>query len=819
MSDIDSSSRKIIPEIDIDLETEPYFKEILECIDNFDVQQGREQIKKLLELVMKGFTHKAREVLLKTKIIKLVRELDIVGDAFEEDQNMSFDDALQKMLILLTQGLGIKGAAISYDAQLLEGVEFDEHEFPVGELKSSIILQTKGLKEQSVSYALDALKSRSSEKGEEELTRVVIGVDDENEVHYMIPLVIGEKFGALDLVLDEDVGVTDDLQKVVVEIERYLDTFVNRGRKKLIKDKLTTLLGNISRQKQVEEFPEVYRQYCALLSKMTGQKICLIYKDEVEEHGGKAFMVSSDEIHELNFEPDFFESHRIELLSKAGIKFEKDSKLHLRNLMDDSRGLFEEKVDNNQRIGLLIAIGDNGMNQEHQELLEVLGERLNDDILLRKSQTEAYVMGFGHTYAYLRMRGELDIEELRKEKPIFLAMCDVEGYTSWVETIQPEALGRIMDEYFHECEMLALHVGAFVDKFVGDEVIYAIPAKDASLAAAISIYLCKETQKLWKKVLEKEKTVSSYPKVACAVHYAEKALHGHFGRRRRDWTNMGSEINEAARTEGEAKGGQIYATKSAVESLIEIDPDEKAWGDYMQLGLSRVLRGKGVHLPIQYGEIISVDEYEANRHDQKSFFDRYEDVIRPFTLEETQNLPNGDYNLVATSSSEGEFLLMILEFDGKKLEVLIKKDDITPETYPVPIDVYKLLLQSDNEKGYSEGNLLRVKDGAFKMISHDCIEHLVRNTLKQLLEHNERTGLGILIKDLNAIPSGEYKILGSPEKKDDHYIYLVSRMGVTIEIPVPFDKFEGEIFNEGVLVYVQRTFKCKGGDPEWKGLV
>jgi adenylate cyclase len=145
--------------------------------------------------------------------------------------------------------------------------------------------------------------------------------------------------------------------------------------------------------------------------------------------------------------------------------------------------------------------------------------------------------------------------EVGKWREISILFSDIRGFTSLSETIAPDFLVRILNEYLGEMTDLIFERDGTLDKFIGDAVMafWGAPLDDADHARK-SVNTAVQMVRALDAFNERHRT-DGYPqlKIGIGVHTG-KAIVGNIGSNKRlDYTIIGDNVNLASRLEGLTK--------------------------------------------------------------------------------------------------------------------------------------------------------------------------------------------------------------------------------------------------------------------------
>ena len=175
---------------------------------------------------------------------------------------------------------------------------------------------------------------------------------------------------------------------------------------------------------------------------------------------------------------------------------------------------------------------------------------------------------------------DTDKVETYTRKKLTVFFSDIKEFTSLSDTLDPDLLAEIINEYLSEMTEIALHFGGTIDKFIGDAILifFGDPetegtALDAEKCVNMAIAMRKrvgELDEVWKK----EKGITQGLQVRTGISTGYCTV-GNFGSVQRvDYTVLGSPVNLAARLEAACGPQEILVspeTKSLVEKVFEFE--------------------------------------------------------------------------------------------------------------------------------------------------------------------------------------------------------------------------------------------------------
>jgi class 3 adenylate cyclase len=172
--------------------------------------------------------------------------------------------------------------------------------------------------------------------------------------------------------------------------------------------------------------------------------------------------------------------------------------------------------------------------------------------------------------------GEKDGSIHAERKKLSIFFSDIKDFTALTESMQPEEITTLLNEYLDEMSAIAIRNGGTVDKFIGDAIMvfFGDPetkgtAEDARACVRMAFEMQQRLAELnmkWRKAgLEQPLRVRMGINTGfCNV--------GNFGSQdRMDYTILGAEVNLAARLQSIAEPGRIvvsYETYALVQGAV-----------------------------------------------------------------------------------------------------------------------------------------------------------------------------------------------------------------------------------------------------------
>lgn len=173
--------------------------------------------------------------------------------------------------------------------------------------------------------------------------------------------------------------------------------------------------------------------------------------------------------------------------------------------------------------------------------------------------------------------GEFELKLGGEKRSIAVLFVDIRGFTPMSESLQPEEVVSILNEYLALTTASVLGNEGTLDKFIGDATMAVFNApfdlEDYVYKAILTALAIRDgSDKLAERLQEQFGKTISY---GIGVNFGE-AVVGNIGCEfRMDYTAIGDTVNTAARLESRAKAGEILISEAVyqeVESRITAEP-------------------------------------------------------------------------------------------------------------------------------------------------------------------------------------------------------------------------------------------------------
>lgn len=164
-----------------------------------------------------------------------------------------------------------------------------------------------------------------------------------------------------------------------------------------------------------------------------------------------------------------------------------------------------------------------------------------------------------------------ELTAISARRHIVVLFVDIRGFTTISESLAPEQVVEILNEYLSLVADAVAHWDGTLDKFIGDAAMAVFNApRDLDdyvfRAVCAAVELSRSADYLYDKYMKRYgKAVRFGVGINCG-----DAIVGNIGSKSRmDYTAIGDTVNTASRLEGSAKAGQILVSKSVWEQVAD----------------------------------------------------------------------------------------------------------------------------------------------------------------------------------------------------------------------------------------------------------
>jgi len=184
-----------------------------------------------------------------------------------------------------------------------------------------------------------------------------------------------------------------------------------------------------------------------------------------------------------------------------------------------------------------------------------------------------------------------------KRKNLTVFFSDIVNFTDLSDTLEPEKLAQIINNYLSEMTTIALECGGTIDKFIGDAIMvfFGDPEslgeeQDALNCIEMALRMRARVNELRKYWIRSGVKGGLDIRVGIATGFCTV---GNFGSSQRmDYTALGGPVNLSARLEGKAPKNEILISDDTL-NLVKGKVDTEYFDEITPKGFSRSIR---VHL-------------------------------------------------------------------------------------------------------------------------------------------------------------------------------------------------------------------------------
>jgi len=228
------------------------------------------------------------------------------------------------------------------------------------------------------------------------------------------------------------------------------------------------------------------------------------------------------------------------------------------------------------------------------------------------------------------MRGEAEAKIEYKRKKLTIFFSDIQGFTELSETLIPDDLAFLLNDYLSHMTEIAKQYEATVDKFMGDAILifFGDPnsqgvEQDAKSCVEMAIAMRQQMKLLrerWKKM--------GYPALHIRMGISTGYCHvGNYGASHRmAYTIVGRDVNLAARLQSAAEVDEI---------LIADDTHQLIKNEFVCVPKVPIYL-KGIQGPVKTWQVM--EKFTGKKSDTQKWFDfDYKGFHLVLNLEEVQN--------------------------------------------------------------------------------------------------------------------------------------------------------------------------------------
>jgi adenylate cyclase len=218
-------------------------------------------------------------------------------------------------------------------------------------------------------------------------------------------------------------------------------------------------------------------------------------------------------------------------------------------------------------------------------------------------------------------KAEVKLYSYRKKLTVFFS--DIKGFTKLTDSMEPETLAAILNEYLNDMAAIALQYGGTIDKYIGDAIMifFGDPEtqgdkEDALACVQMALAMRSRMHELQKKW--QEQLLPNPMRIRMGINTGFCTV-GNFGSEERlDYTIIGGQVNLASRLESNARPDEIlisYQTYVLIKDVISCEEKGE-------------LQVKGIAYPVRTYQV--VDFHDKTEDGRRKTEDRktYEPAIQ-----------------------------------------------------------------------------------------------------------------------------------------------------------------------------------------------
>lgn len=226
--------------------------------------------------------------------------------------------------------------------------------------------------------------------------------------------------------------------------------------------------------------------------------------------------------------------------------------------------------------------------------LEEKNKRINSLLALMKIYLPSQVFDSIET-------GKLSAKLTYKRQKLTMFFSDLVGFTEVTDTLEPETLSALLNEYLTEMSTIAGIYGGTVDKFIGDAIVvffgdpqFIDDVTHAKRCVRMAVEMLEKTRLLSAKWVAAGASNGLAVRIGINTGYCTV---GNFGSEARmDYTIIGGQVNIAARLEKIADRNSIFIseyTYALVKDIVEVEGP-------------RLIEVRGIHYPLKVYKIVGI---------------------------------------------------------------------------------------------------------------------------------------------------------------------------------------------------------------------
>lgn len=166
-------------------------------------------------------------------------------------------------------------------------------------------------------------------------------------------------------------------------------------------------------------------------------------------------------------------------------------------------------------------------------------------------------------------QGEEGLKLGGSRKDITVMFVDIRGFTPLSESVEPEEIVAILNEYLNLTASCIFEYGGTLDKFIGDATMAIfnapLPLEDHEMQAVKTAWAMKQGSIALEEKLQER--FGKSVKFGIGIHTGPAVVGNIGSNNRMDYTAIGDTVNTAARLESNSKPGQIILSEAVYEKV------------------------------------------------------------------------------------------------------------------------------------------------------------------------------------------------------------------------------------------------------------
>ncbi|WP_426612522.1 AAA family ATPase [Bradyrhizobium sp. McL0616] len=228
---------------------------------------------------------------------------------------------------------------------------------------------------------------------------------------------------------------------------------------------------------------------------------------------------------------------------------------------------------------LALLSGQIAVSIKNAELVEHLEEKVRERTAQLELRSQFIEQTFGrymsNEIAESLLKSPEALDFAGRKRTVTILMSDLRGFTAFSETLPPETIVSLLNNYLSEMITVIQKYNGTIDSFVGDAIqaIFGAPLQrpddaERAVACALEMQIAMAQVNAWN-------VQQGFPEIEMGIGInTGEVVVGNIGSRKRaKYSVQGSNANLASRIEGHTVGGQILiagATREAVKQPLTI---------------------------------------------------------------------------------------------------------------------------------------------------------------------------------------------------------------------------------------------------------